>query len=84
MRFSSPKTGSFPFTRKKLPSINEESLWDTFKNAFKRVCTSTVVIVLVRLTPLPLSSAATRTSEGTEEDAGPTDKGDNHMEISSH
>lgn len=35
----------FLFTTNKLQSVNEESLWDTFKKAFKRLWTSTVVVI---------------------------------------
>ena len=64
--------------------MNEESLWDVFKKAFERVCTSTLVVIPDPLSPLPPTSAATRTPEGTEEDPIPTDKGGVHTDYSFH
>jgi len=64
--------------------MNEESLWYTSKQAFKRVCASTVVVFPDPLSSLPPISAATRILEGTEDDPVPTDKGDIHMEFSFH
>jgi len=63
--------------------MNEESLWDTFRKAFERVCTSTVLVFPDPLSPLPPISAATKTPEGTEEGTELTDEGDIHMEYSS-
>jgi len=45
--------------------MNEESLWDVFKKSFKRVCISTAVVFPDPLSPLPPTSTATRTPEGT-------------------
>jgi hypothetical protein len=98
MRFSSPKTGSFPSYQKQALLINEESLWNTFKKVFEgvctsavctsavctsTVCTSTVLVFPDPLSPLPPTSAATRTPEGTEEGTELTDEGDTYMEYSS-
>ena len=73
--------------KKKASSITEADLSNTFKNASKSVYTSTVAGFPDTLCLTPSTSSAMMTPEDTKQDPDdptPADKGDIHMEYSSH
>jgi hypothetical protein len=63
---SRPKTRSFDCYKKQVLSMKQVCLLDVFKNAYKIVCTSTIVASPYTMSPTPPTSSAMKTPENTE------------------
>jgi hypothetical protein len=66
---NSSKTQSFVFYQKKASSLQLADVWDKFKKASKRVCTSTIVVSTDPLSPIPSTFSAMKTPDNTEDPA---------------